>query len=98
MFSAIVQEAAYLGDLITSLGLARQEMEKIKNLALTEKQIIEKGDIIYPKVEMNNVYWIIERDIEEDSDPLKVVVRVSLENELEKPMAELVTLVEDWKD
>ena len=95
MFSRNVEETVYLGNLVTAMGLARQEMEKIKNLALTEKQIETIGDIHYPATIVNDTSWYVERDIKSGTDPLEIRVKVYPEKEFDKPMVELVTLFED---
>ena len=84
-----------MGNLATGMELARREMEKIKNLALTESQVEAIGDIKYPPLSMNDAVWFVERDIEPDTDPLKIWVKVYLEGEFDKPLCELVTLFED---
>ena len=95
MFSKNIQETVYLGNLVTAMGLGRQEIERIKNLALTEEQIKAIGDIHYPKIMMNDASWYVERHIREDADPLEIRVKIYLENEFEEPIVELVTLFED---
>lgn len=95
MFSGNIEETVYLGNLVTAMALARQEIEKVKNLALTEKQIETIGDIHYPAIIMNGTSCYVERNIKPGTDPLEIRVRVYRENEFDKPMVELVTLFED---
>ena len=95
MFSRNIEETVYLGNLVTAMALARQEIEKVKNLALTEKQIETIGDIHYPAIIMNETSCYVERNIKPGTDPLEIRVRVYRENEFDKPMVELVTLFED---
>ena len=97
MFSRNIEETVYLGNLVTAMGLARQEMEKTKNLAFTEKQIEDMGDIRHPEIIMNDISWHVERDIIDGTDPLEVRVRVYREGGFDKPMVELVTLFEDLR-
>lgn len=95
MFSRNMEETVYYGNMVTAMGLARQEMEKIRSLAFTEKQLEAMGDILYPGIIMNEASWYVERGIRPGTDPLEVRVKVYLENDFSKPMVELVTLLED---
>ena len=105
LFSYGLYSVTISGDMITATNLARMQMEKIKNLNLTKKQFKQLGDQWEPKkeeppLEVNQVKWRIWTHFEPDSDPLEVSVRVYLAENTEKPVASLVTLVEDniWKE
>lgn len=100
MFSSSIQEASYTGDKLTALNLAREEMEKVKNLNFTETQLLALGNtVIPPKTEpplaRNNAGWRITREFKEGSDPLEVKISVYRESKTPQKMVELITLIED---
>ena len=105
LFSYGLYSVTISGDMITATNLARLEMEKLKNLNLTKKQFRTLGDQWVPKLEeppleLNQSKWRIWTHFEPDSDPLEVSVRVYLATDTQKPVASLVTLIEDniWKE
>lgn len=99
MFSSSIKEMTYAGDKLTALNLAREEMEKIKNLNFTEAQLLALGNTEMPPngkaLVRNNVNWRIERTFGDGSDPLEVRVSVYRESKAPQKMIELVTLIED---
>lgn len=81
LFSHSLIASSTSQDLITATGLARWEMERIKNLNVTKEKLIEIGDSLYPPVDeepmkLNEMLWRIKREIIEGSDPLEVRVHV----------------------
>jgi len=101
MFTSSVSQISYSGDRLTALNLAREEMEKIKNLNLTESQIAALGSLTIPPeksppIFRNKANWRIKRILKKDSDPLEVRVEVFRESGAgSKKMVELSTLIED---
>lgn len=100
MFSSSITEVAYAGDKLTALNLAREEIEKVKNLNFTEEQLFVLGSIVTPPkneppVRRNRAEWRIERVLKDGSDPLEVRVIVWREGKVPQKILELATLIED---
>ncbi len=81
LFSHSLMASGTSQDLMTATNLARWEMERIKNLNVTEEQLSKIGDVMYPPLdkeplELNGTKWRIKRQIRKDSDPLEVRVHV----------------------
>ena len=100
LFSHGLSSPAVSSDAITACHLARWEMERVKNLNLTTSQMKKQGDLWIPVLEelplpMNNTKWRIRRHINLESDPLEVSVEVFRADNLQKPLASLVTLIGD---
>ena len=102
LFTTSIMAVSMTSDLSTAVNLGREEMEKIKNLNLTEAQLAARGSRFYPSIEeppltLNNQDWRIKRVIIQDSDPLEARVYVFNAGNMEKPVALLVTLMEDLR-
>ncbi len=100
LFSHSLYSVAISGDMITAVNLSRYEMERIKNLNLSKFQLKKQGDVWTPKLEepplkINNANWRTLRHLKAGSDPLEVTVEVYTADNLHKPVASLVTLIED---
>lgn len=106
MFSVSLEQAYVSNDLTTARYLAQEGMEKVKNLGFTEAQLEDLGDIWEPPLdkpplEINGRYWRTLRKIVKGTDPLEVkilVYQVSGHQSVkvsEKPVVEVVTLMED---
>jgi prepilin-type N-terminal cleavage/methylation domain-containing protein len=105
LFSHSLSSTSFSQDLISATNLAKWEMERLKNLNVTKKQLKQMGDSIYPPpaeepLLMNKTKWRIERKIMQDSDPLEVRVSVFYDGQPTKPVVTLVTLIEDmfWEE
>ena len=105
LFSHAVYSTIHSQDLITASNLARWQMERIKNLAISKAEIKAAGNTIYPPEKappliLNNTSWRIKQIIKE-GDPLEIQIQVFREGELDRsPLITLVTLVEDtiWEE
>lgn len=100
MFSTSISEVIYAGDKLTALNLAREQMERVKNLNLTEAQLLKLGDKIIPSsdkppLKKNNTSWRIRRIFKKDTDPLEVKVEVYRESKVSQKILELSTMIED---
>ncbi|MFA5148888.1 MAG: prepilin-type N-terminal cleavage/methylation domain-containing protein [Candidatus Omnitrophota bacterium] len=101
LFSHTLASSSMTGETITALNLAKWQMERVKNLDLTTERFKEAGSSYYPPlgeppIELNGRRWRIYTDIGAASEPLKVEVSVFFDGRLsEKPVVELVTLLED---
>ncbi|MEK6715037.1 MAG: type II secretion system protein [Candidatus Omnitrophota bacterium] len=100
MFSTSIAEVVYAGDKLIALNLAREEMEKVKNLNLTEAQLLALGNRLNPPksepaLKINKADWRIERVLKPDSDPLEVKVIVWHQAKAPQKALELTTLIED---
>ena len=93
MFSTIVEEVGYTDDLRIALDLAREEVEKLKNLALTEQQIKELGNVVSPPIQLNRITWYTVRVVNPSASPLELQVFVYRDGFLGPPMVSLVTII-----
>ena len=93
MFSTIVEEVGYTDDLRVALDLGREEVEKLKNLALTEQQIKDLGNIVSPPIQLNRVTWYTVRVVNPFASPLELQVFVYRDGFLGPPMISLVTII-----
>ncbi|MFH1362689.1 MAG: type II secretion system protein [Candidatus Omnitrophota bacterium] len=100
LFSHALSSVSSTQSLIVATNLAQWQMEKIKNLNFTKKQLLELGKSIYPNLEedpleLNGVKWRIETDFVAGPGPIEVWVKVYYALDLNKPVVSLVTLIED---
>lgn len=100
LFSSAMYSVTVSGEGITAVNLARWEMEQVKNLNLTKAGFKKIGDLWTPKLkeaplEMNQAKWRVLRRILPDTDPLEIRVEVYRNDNLNKPVATVTTLVED---
>lgn len=100
MFSRSVTHLGYISDMNTALALGREGMEKIKNIKLSESQLIDRGDMYEPPLgappyELNGTRWRILQDIDEGTDPLSIHIAVFRDDAFDEPLVKLTTLVED---
>ncbi len=93
LFATAVEALGYADDLSTASELAREEIEKVKNLALTEKQIKLLGNIISPPIRLQNQTWYTVRVVDPDLTPLEVQVYVYRETLSAAPLVQMVTIV-----
>ena len=91
MYATAVEQVGYIDDLRTGLDLAREEVEKVKNLALTEDQLKQLGNIINPPIQLNNTLWYTVRFIDPSVSPLIVQVFVYRDQLGGQPMVSLLT-------
>lgn len=87
-------------ELITATNLAKSEMERTINLNLTKEQLKLSGTQFFPPAnekpfDVNGKFWRVKREIIDSTDPLEVRVHVYKEENLEKSVLSLVTLIED---
>ena len=104
LFSHSLYSSSVSQDLITATNLAEWQMERLKNLGYTKKELRVLGDKVYPQankkpIEMNDAKWRIKQIIFKEKDPVEVRVSVYKEGEGE-PLITLVTLIEDtfWEE
>ena len=100
LFSHSVFATSESLDHIVALNLAKSEMEKTLNLNLTKIQLRELKDEFHPPQDqeplvINHTRWRVRREIVEGSDPLEVRIRVYHEEDPDKDVVTLVTLIED---
>lgn len=93
LFATDVEQASYTDDMRTGLDLAREEIEKVKNLALTEAQIKEIGNLISPPIFLNKSVWYTVRMVNPTSSPLEIQVMVYRDQLWGQPMTSLVTII-----
>jgi len=107
MFSVSLEQAYATSDLTSARYLAKEGMEKVKNLNFTEKQLKELGDVWDPPLDkpplmVNERRWRILRKVIGGTDPLEVRIQVYQSHMAngkwhiaDKPAVEVVTLIED---
>ncbi len=93
LYATAVEQCGAVDDLRTALDLAREEVEKVKNLALTEKQLKALGNVVSPPLILNKTVWYSVRVIDPDATPVKLTVYVFRDALVDKPVVSLVTLV-----
>lgn len=96
IFSLNVLSVTQTGDILTAANLAREEMEKVKNLGFSEEGIKNAGSL-QSEVMANGVEWLVVRKVRKNTDPLQVDVYVFRSGDLNKPVAGLATLIEDLR-
>lgn len=96
IFSLNVSFVTQAGDLLTATNLAREEMEKVKNLGFSEERVKNAGSLQSPTI-VNGAEWLVVRKVKQDSDPLEVKIAVFRLPDLNSPIAELITLIEDLR-
>ena len=93
LYAAAVEQIGFAEDRSTALELAREEIEKIKNLALTEKQLKQLGNVINLPIRLQKKVWYTVRVVDPDSTPLEIQVYVYRETLKNSPVVQLVTIV-----
>lgn len=100
LFSYAVYSVTVSGEGITAVNLARWEMERVKNLNATKAGLKKIGNVWTPKLEeppleLNHAKWRVLRRVKAEGDPLEISVEVYRSDDLNKPVASSVTLIED---
>ncbi len=100
MFAKSMDEVDTYSHFGTAIELAREAMESVKNLRLTEVQLEKRGiEWVPPKDQpalfFNRGHWRVRKTAVRGTDPLEIHVDVFREEDLKKPEVELVTLIED---
>ncbi len=100
LFSHALSSVSSSQSLIVATNLAQWQMEMIKNLNYTKKQLIELGKTIYPDLEaepleLNGVKWRIETNFVAGPGPVEAWVKVYYALDMSKPVVSLTTLIED---
>ena len=93
LYATAVEQLGYADDLSTASDLAREEIEKVKNLALTEKQFKQMGNVISQPIRLQKRTWYTVRMVDPDMTPLEVRVYVYRETLKGSPMVQMVTIV-----
>ena len=93
MFATAVEQAGTVDEIRTALDLGREEIEKVKNLALTEEQLKAMGNVVSPPIALNRAYWFTARVVDPEATPLKVTVFVFRGSLDSRPVVSLVTVV-----
>ena len=93
LYATCVEQAGYTDDLRTALDLAREEVEKVKNLALTEQQVKDLGNIISPPIFLNQMAWFTVRVVGPTATPLELTVLVYRGDLNSPPVVSLATII-----
>ena len=93
MFSTAVEQVGSVDEIRTAMDLGREEIEKIKNLALTEEQLKALGNVVSPPIVLNRTVWFTARVADPDATPLKVTVYVFRDSLMTRPVVTFVTVV-----
>ena len=93
LFSTAVEQVGSVDEIRTAMDLGREEMEKVKNLALTEEQIKELGNVVSPPIILNKAVWFTARVVDLDATPLQVTVFVFMNSLATRPIASFVTVM-----
>ena len=93
LFATAVEQSAYTDDLSTALALAREEVEKVKNLALTPEQIKQMGNVVNPPLQLQKTTWYTVRLVDPEAMPLEFQVYVYRGRLAGDPLVRLVAIV-----
>lgn len=93
LYATATEEVMYTDDLRTALDLAREEVEKVKNLALTENQIKRLGNVVSPPISLNKAVWYTVRMVNATASPLELQVLVYRDRLWGAPVTSLVTII-----
>jgi prepilin-type N-terminal cleavage/methylation domain-containing protein len=93
LYATAVEQLGFTDDLSTASELAREEIEKVKNLALTERQLKQMGNVISPPIRLQKRIWYTVRVVDPDLTPLEVQVYVYRGTLKSAPIVQLVTIV-----
>ena len=93
LYATAVEQTGAVDELRMGLDLAREEIEKVKNLALTEDQLKSIGNIVSPPVFLNKTVWFTVRLVDPDASPLKVTVFVFRDSLNTRPVVSLITIM-----
>lgn len=92
MFATAVEQAGTTDEFRTALDLAREEVEKVKNLALTEDQIKALGNVVSPPVVLNRTVWFAVRVVDPEAKPLKFTVFIFRDSLSTPPVLSMVAV------
>ncbi|MBI3333594.1 MAG: prepilin-type N-terminal cleavage/methylation domain-containing protein [Candidatus Omnitrophica bacterium] len=93
LYATIVEETGAIDDMRTALDLGREEVEKVKNLALTEEQLKAIGNVVSPPIRLNRAVWFTVRVVDKASKPLRVTVFTLKGSLSTRPLVSLVTII-----
>ena len=93
MFTSAMGETSFVDDKLTAIDLAREEVEKVKNLGLSKDQIKKIGNVVSPPIFLNRKIWRTARVVNADNEPLEVYVYVFQGDDLEHSFVTLATMV-----
>ena len=91
MYAKAMEQVSYLSEMRIAIDLAREEMEKVKNLSLTMEQIKYIGNVMSPPLSIANARWRTARVIDPASDPLLIDIYVFREPDTSRPLMRLTT-------
>ena len=100
MFVGSMEEVSQYSDLGTAAQLGREMMEPLKNLRFTEAQIERTGSVWFPlesgpPFHMNQKDWRVKQLPIRGTNPLEVHIQVFRAEDLDHPLIDLVSLIED---
>lgn len=93
LFSTAMEQLGTVDDIRTALDLGREEVEKVKNLALTEEQIKQMGMAVSPPIMLNKTIWFAARVVDPTATPLQLTVFVFRDSLDSRPILVLVTAI-----
>ena len=93
LFATAVEQSGTVDDFRDGLDLVREEVEKVKNLALTEEQIKSLGNVVSPPIFLNRTVWYLVRIVDPAISPLKVTVFAFRDSLATRPVVSVVTVV-----
>jgi len=93
LYATAVEQAGVVGEFRVALDLAREEVEKVKNLALTEDQIKAIGNVVSPPIVLNRTLWYTVRVVDAEATPLRLSVYVFRDQLAGRPVVSLVTVL-----
>ena len=93
LYATAVEQTGTVDEIRTALDLSREEVEKGKNLALTEDQIKALGNVVGPPLFLNRTVWFTVRIVDPDASPLKITVFIFRDSLATRPVVSMVTIL-----
>jgi prepilin-type N-terminal cleavage/methylation domain-containing protein len=93
LFATAVEQSGTVDEFRDALDLVREEVEKVKNLALTEDQIKSLGNVVSPPIFLNRTVWYLVRVVDPDVSPLQVAVYAFRDSLATRPVVSVVTII-----
>ena len=93
LFATAVEQTGTVDEIRTALDLSREEIEKVKNLALTEEQIKSLGNVVSPPIFLNRTVWFAVRVVDPEASPMKITVFIFRDSLATRPVVSLVTIL-----
>ena len=93
LYATAVEQVGQIDTMRVALDLAREEVERVKNVAMTEEQLKRIGTVTHPPLRLDRALWYVVRVVDETASPLGVQVFVYRDALSGTPVVGLTTIV-----